>query len=108
MTKKYVCTVSLFFFISHQIAIKYNFSNQLLDSWLDPLLFIPVLIGVIEIFIKSLRDNFKLKPIIIYSFAAVSVILFEIIIPSFDNRFTSDLIDGLAIFAGTLIYLQSH
>jgi len=108
MKKKYVCTISLFFFLFHQIAIKYNFSNPLLDSWLDPLLFIPVLIGGIEIFLKSLRDDFTLKPIFIYSFATVSVILFEIIIPSFDNRFTSDLLDGLAIFTGTWIYLKSH
>jgi len=108
MKKKYVWAISLFFFLFHQIAIKYNFSNPLLDSWLDPLLFIPVLIGGIEIFLKSLRDDFTLKPIFIYSFATVSIILFEIIIPTFDNRFTSDLFDGFAIFTGTWIYLKSH
>jgi hypothetical protein len=92
----------------HQIAIKYNFSNQLLDSWGDPFLFIPVLIGGIEIFLKLFSNNFTLKPIFIYSIATVSVILFEIIIPRFDNRFTSDLIDGFAVFGGALIYLKSH
>lgn len=108
MKKKYVWTISLFFFLFHQIAIKYNFSNPLLDSWLDPLLFIPVLIGGIDIFLKSVFDDFTLRPIFIYSFATVSVILFEIIIPSFDNRFTSDLIDGFAVFGGAFIYLKSH
>ena len=108
MKKKYVWAISFFFFVFHQIAIKYNFSNPLLDSWLDPLLFIPVLIGGIEIFLKSLRDDFTLKPIFIYSFATVSVILFEIIIPSFDDRFTTDLFDGFAIFTGAFMYVKSH
>tara|TARA_Y100000389_G_C17208944_1_gene387522 strand:+ start:126 stop:452 length:327 start_codon:yes stop_codon:yes gene_type:complete len=108
MKKKIVWAISLVCFLSHQIAIKYNFSNQFLDSWIDPLLFIPVLIGGIEIFLKFLRNDFTLKPIIIYSFAAASVVLFEIIIPSFDNRFTSDVIDGFALFSGAFIYLKSN
>jgi len=72
-----------------------------LDSFLDPLLAVPVLVGVPAATAgKLVRKTVPLPSYWIWAFALGLALLFECWIPTFDPRFTADPLDGIAYFLG--------
>ena len=71
------------------------------DSFLDPLLAVPVLVGVPAAAAGTmLRRTVPLPASWIWAFALCLAALFEGWVPTFDSRFTADPLDGIAYFLG--------
>jgi|MEHZ01.3.fsa_nt_MEHZ010962957.1_4 hypothetical protein len=107
MIRKNVWAISSICFLLHQILIYCHFSNIYLDSYLDPLVFIPTLIGGIEYLISFFLINFRIKTILIYCYTTIIAIIFEFVIPNFDHRFTADIYDCVAYFFGASVYTKT-
>ncbi|CAI8381397.1 MAG: Uncharacterised protein [Owenweeksia sp. TMED14] len=108
MKSIYIWAISLIIFLGHQISIQYHFSSKYLDSWLDPLVFIPVSIGTTEYLFRLFYSSFKVEPFFLYGYVVTVIIFFEIIIPLFDSRFTADFIDVIAYFIGAYAYSKTQ
>jgi hypothetical protein len=92
-------------FLFHQIGLAvWGKTWVVLDSFLDPTLAVPVMVGTPLLFIRSVfRKNFPLHPALVWGFAGILGVVFEAWIPSFDPRFTADPWDALAYGAGALL-----
>ena len=89
-------------FALHQLGLMvWGKTWWLLDSFLDPLLAVPVLVGVPAAAAGTmLRRTVPLPAYWIWAFALGLALLFECWIPTFDSRFTADPLDGIAYFLG--------
>lgn len=92
----------VFFFALHQWGLLlWGKTWWFLDSFLDPLLAVPVLVGVPSALAGLLmRRALPLPASWIWSFAVLLAVLFEVWIPTFDARFTADSRDALAYLLG--------
>lgn len=107
MNRKNVWIISSVCFLLHQTLIYYHFSNSFLDSYLDPLVFIPTLLGSIEYLIVFFVADFRIGKIPIFIYTGIATIMFEFIIPDFDHRFTADIYDCFAYFFGAHVYTRN-
>jgi hypothetical protein len=73
----------------------------LIDSYLDPFLSMPIMIGLPILGVRLWDKNFKIKPSLAWGFALTVAVIFEYWIPRFDPRFTADLIDAPFYLLGT-------
>lgn len=91
-------------FALHQVAIKWGFSVEWADSYLDPLCTVPVALGIPSVLARGIRTDFMLGWWSVLGFTAALAVAFEWWIPSFDPRFTGDPWDALAYAAGAAIW----
>jgi hypothetical protein len=99
-----VCTI---IFLSHQLAEKVlGIHIYLLDSYLDCLLFFPIVLTLITIERRFFSKNigYKLAVFEILTIGIILSILFEEIIPLFFSQFTKDYLDYIAYALGLLMF----
>ena len=88
----------------HQWALHTQMYFTWIDSYLDPLLFLPIALGLAGWAVRIMAPAFQWNgPFIFLAWAAGSI-AFEAWIPAFDDRFTSDLYDVLAYGFGALLF----
>ena len=106
-------------FTLHQLGLMlWGQTWWFLDSFLDPLLAVPVLVGLSAAAAGQLwRRTVPLPASWIWVFALGLAAIFEGWIPTFDPRFTADPLDGIAyllgafgtnIALGNLLPLHTH
>ncbi|MDG1252235.1 MAG: hypothetical protein P8N56_01000 [Schleiferiaceae bacterium] len=96
--------ISMGLFFGHQALIQSGYSLSGLDSYLDPLLFLPIALGCSAWLVRGIAPGFQWDRRFVIGFWLLSSAAFEAWIPSFDGRFTSDPWDVLAYALGGLGY----
>ena len=99
----------IMFFIALTIYImqRLHFSlPTIINNYLNDLLYIPLVLGVIEFIIRRLKKNSSFKlPIGFVIFLAVSYsFYFEYYLPKINPRYTADWIDLILYFVGAIAY----
>lgn len=93
-------------FLLHQYLQKVaHISIPLADQYLDPLLCMPLLLGIWQ-FEKKLLFNRRITTLEIWTLTLVLTLLFEIGFPRMSpEHFTADWRDALLYIIGTVLYL---
>lgn len=92
-------------FALHQLAQKWwLLSIPLADHYLDPLLCMPILLGIWQ-WEQYLLYQRRVKQSEYWILTVLLSILFEVGFPYFSSGFTSDWIDVLLYFTGTAIFI---
>lgn len=92
-------------FILHQLLQKvWLISIPLADHYLDPLLCMPLLLGIWQ-WEKQWLFQHKVSTTEVWVLTAVLGLLFEMVFPVLSPEFTSDWRDILLYFAGTTLFL---
>lgn len=84
---------------------------QLLNNYLNDLLCIPLILGVLTFIIRQLKKNhrFKLPFGFIFILSSYYAVYFEYYLPKNNSRYTSDWIDvALYFLGGMLFYLYQR
>lgn len=106
MTKRRLFWVSLLLFIVHQVLQKgLGLHIVFLDSYLDPFLSMPILLGVFD---WERGWRYGAPPLRVWEVMVVTIgfsILFEWGFPRWDDRFTADWYDVLAYGLGAAVYV---
>lgn len=100
--------VCLIFFLVHQYLQKAaNISIPFVDSYLDPFLFMPILLYLIVWERRLLFGDFtySLPASYIFGYFMLVSILCEIVLPLWNDRMTADVWDVLFYAVGTLTYV---
>ena len=97
------------FFIALTIYIMQRLQFPLptiLNSYLNDLLYIPLVLGGIEFLIRRLKKDSSFKlPLGFVIFLAISYsIYFEYYLPKINPRYTADWIDLILYFVGAIAY----
>ena len=106
MKSSVLFTICAALFLVHQVLQKFmNISVPLIDNYLDPLLFMPILLHLIklerEFFLKR-KYTFSIWQIILWTIA-MSIVA-EYFFPKWNPKFVSDIIDVILYFVGAIIY----
>lgn len=92
-------------FILHQLLQKlWLVPLSLADQYLDPLLCMPILLGIWQME-QALVFKRKITPLHIWILTALLAVLFEIGFPTFSDQFTGDWKDALLYGTGTGLFL---
>lgn len=97
----------------HQVTERFfDFHHWFLDSYFDPLLLMPILLHLLlwerRLFFKKGTD-YVFPPAILLLYLLVASVVFELIFPLLEKRFTGDVFDVFAYSTGTLaFYLLSN
>jgi hypothetical protein len=92
-------------FILHQLLQKvWLISIPLADHYLDPLLCMPLLLGIWQ-WEKKLLFQHRVSAAEVWMLTALLSLVFEIVFPALSPKFTSDWRDILLYFAGTTLFL---
>jgi len=100
----WVSLAALAAFSLHQLAQALGICVLLLDSYLDPLCTVPVVLGLPSMIARRIWPKLVLSWGSIALFTLALSLAFEWWIPSFDLRFTRDLWDALAYALGAAIW----
>lgn len=102
--------IALFLFVAHQIAQKLlNINLPILDSYLDPILLMPLLLHALlweRRLLFGFDDQHILSKKYIFLVWIIVSILAEFIFPSWNKGFTKDPIDILLYLIGSLIFMK--
>jgi len=111
---------SVLLLLTHQLFQKIlPFKIPVLDNWLDPLLSMPILLGLILMerrwFLKHYSQG-DLKSPCEYKFSKLETvitvlffaIIFEFLFPKWSNEFTFDWLDFLAYGLGGIVFYKNH
>ena len=92
-----VFLLSLILVLAHQLSQKvFHFPIPILDSYLDPLLCPPILLGLILMERRSLfklGNEYTFSNLEIVIMTGVMALIFEIGFPYFSTKFTADIWD---------------
>ncbi|MEQ8704144.1 MAG: hypothetical protein RIC19_09510 [Phaeodactylibacter sp.] len=89
----------------HQIAQKgLGWACRLADAYLDPLLCMPLLLGLAEWEWGRLFDKSQLQPLEIVLLTTGAIFLFEWGFPAWSAAFTADLRDIPAYITGSIVF----
>ncbi|PRD47181.1 hypothetical protein [Sphingobacterium haloxyli] len=100
-------TVSSILFLMHQYAQKVaKVSLPIIDSYLDPILFMPIVLPLIGWERKLIYQNpaYTLPLSHVFACFLLVSVLFEIILPLWNERMTADVWDVPFYALGALIY----
>lgn len=111
MILKFIHKSYLFIFVT-LAAIVYVFQKVHLklpvfvNNYLNDILCIPILLKVSQLVIRHIKSNNRLKiPISLQIFVTtLYALVFEVILPNFHKRYTSDFLDVIAYFFGLIIF----
>jgi hypothetical protein len=99
-----VSLAALAAFSLHQLVLAFGLYFLLLDSFLDPLCTVPVVLGLPSMLARQIWPRLVLSWGSVVLFTLALSLAFEWIIPSFDTRFTRDPWDALAYALGAAIW----
>lgn len=106
--KNPVFLLSLILVLAHQLSQKVlHFSFPILDSFLDPLLCPPILLGLILMErrrLLNLEENHTFSNIEIFIMTGTMALIFELGFPYFSSKFTADIWDVVMYFIGAVIF----
>jgi hypothetical protein len=92
-------------FALHQLSQKWwQLSLPFADHYLDPLLCMPILLGIWQ-WEQQLLYKRSLTPADIWTATAALSVLFEVGFPYFSPGFTADWIDVILYFTGSALFL---
>ena len=100
----WVSLAALAAFSLHQLVLAFGLYFLLLDSFLDPLCTVPVVLGLPSMLARQIWPELVLSWGSVVLFTLALSLAFEWIIPSFDTRFTRDPLDALAYALGAAIW----
>lgn len=103
-----VSLAALAAFSLHQVAIALGICVPLLDSYLDPLCTVPVVLGLPSMLARRIWPRLVLSWGSVAFFTLAVSLAFEWWIPSFDARFTRDPWDALAYALGAAIWRMAE
>lgn len=97
-------------FLLHQFVEKYlSIRISLLDNYLDPLLFMPILLSLVlwerRWWLKSNR-NYVLPITHVWGYCLITIILAEILFPKLNPSFKADWIDSILYVIGSMIFIK--
>lgn len=106
MKSNYLFIIYTILFIIHQVLQKVlNAHIQIIDSYLDPLLFMPVLLQLIKWERKCIfKKNYYFSFVEIVIWTSSIALITEYIFPKMNDNFTADIIDVFMYFAGAMIF----
>lgn len=98
---------SLGVFLLSQITQNIGLASSFVSSYLDDLLFFPIALSIIWI-VENKKRKYEIP--VYHSIIGLGVIsvLFEVIIPNFDARFTSDYVDVIFYSLGIVLFYTSR
>lgn len=95
-------------FVIHQVLQKiFAVHILIIDSYLDPLLFMPILLQLVlweKRVIYKKEATYRLDHLTMFSILFVVAIVCEYIFPLLTNSFTSDWLDVFCYTIGTIIF----
>ena len=100
----WVSLAALAAFSLHQLVIAFGLYFLLLDSFLDPLCTVAVVLGLPSMLARQIWPRLVLSWGAVALFTLALLLAFEWWIPSFDARFTPDPVDALAYALGAAIW----
>ena len=103
-----VSLAALAAFSLHQLGLAMGFYLLLLDSYLDPLCTVPVVLGLPSMLARRIWPRLLLSWGSAALFTLALSLAFEWWIPYFDARFTSDPWDALAYALGAAIWRMAE
>jgi hypothetical protein len=103
-----VSLAALAAFSLHQLGLAMGFYLLLLDSYLDPLCTVPVVLGLPSMLARRICPRLLLSWGSVALFTLALSLAFEWWIPSFDARFTRDPWDALAYALGAAIWRMAE
>jgi hypothetical protein len=103
-----VSLAALAVFSLHQAAQASGFYVPLLDSYLDPLCTVPVVLGIPSMLARRIWPKLVLSWGSVALFTLALSLAFEWWIPTFDARFTRDPWDALAYALGAAIWRMAE
>ena len=103
-----VSLAALAAFSLHQLGLAMGFYLLLLDSYLDPLCTVPVVLGLPSMLARRIWPRLLLSWGSAALFTLALSLAFEWWIPSFDARFTRDHWDALAYALGAAIWRMAE
>lgn len=93
--------------MSHQIVARVGLSPAWTDAWLDDLLCLPLVLGLV-LFVRRARGLDGGLPFVhVATGWAVFAILFELLLPRLDAAFTADPLDAAAYAVGAMLFQVS-
>ena len=104
----WVSLAALAVFSLHQLVIAFGLYFLLLDSFLDPLCTVPVVLGLPSMLGRRIWPRLMLSWGSVFLFTLALLLAFEWWIPSFDARFTPDPVDALAYALGAAIWRKAE
>jgi len=104
----WVSLAALAAFSLHQLVIAFGLYFLLLDSFLDPLCTVPVVLGLPSMLARQIWPRLVLSWGAVALFTLALLLAFEWWIPSFDARFTPDPVDALAYALGAAIWRKAE
>ncbi len=101
--------VLVIIFISHQILQKgFEIEIEWIDNYLDPLLFSPLILFLYNLELNYIQYKNKPWPPLSNNQIIASTLIFcvfsELVLPKLSSNFTYDLLDILAIIAGSIYF----
>lgn len=103
-----VSLAALAAFCLHQAAIAFGLRFWALDSYLDPLCTVPVVLGIPSILARRIWPTLVLGWGSVALFTLALALAFEWWIPSFDLRFTRDPWDAIAYAVGAALWRMTE
>jgi len=100
----WVSLAALAAFSFHQLALAFGLHFLLLDSFLDTLCTVPVVLGLPSMLARRIWPRLVLSWGLVALFTLALSLAFEWWIPSFDTRITRDAWDVLAYAIGAAIW----
>ena len=96
--------ISSFISLSNQVFQYFDLGILFTTSFLDDLLFFPIILSIILIYENRKKKNYEIPTKHTLIGVLIISVLFEIIIPKIDKRFIADYVDVLFYIIGAMIY----
>ena len=92
-------------FLGHQLSEYLGVRIDVVDAYLDPLLFFPLVLYLTKRWNQYYSPTYKVPVVFVLVSVLVLVILFEFVFPAFSPRFEKDYYDFVAYGFGAAIFL---
>lgn len=92
-------------FVINQIAERvFTIRIQLLFSYLDDLLALPILLGMYQLFIQKIKNDFTVTWYMTVTAVIMLSVHFEVIMPLIHQKYTADIFDVLMYILGAVCF----
>lgn len=101
----HILLVLWFIFIMNQLLVYRGISIPFLQSYLDDLLVMPIVLGTYLIIMQIWKPTFRVPLPWTLSTLFIFIILFECILPQLSNRYTADWKDGIMYCISSALFI---
>lgn len=106
--KNGVWVAFLVIYLIHRYLLRPT-QSAFIDSYLDDFLSVPIIAGITQTSMQLwLGPRYKLSWKQVLFIAGYLSVVFELLLPNFSRRYTSDLWDVLAYFFGAFCFILIH